>query len=271
MSREAVTYLCILLNNDLQPLGFGDYPMPVALKVTVALNFYTSTSFQGSTGDLCGVSQSAVHRCIREVTDPLYRRAGDYVSFRTDPESHVERAVEFGAIAEFPQVQGVIDGTTSCIPQQKGLLLAQLQLLLLLLFTPPAQIQGWILGDKGYPLLTWLLTLVRNTSNDAEVCYIACHGSTPATIEQAIGMLRMRFHCLDTLGGALQYAPDKVGCIVVVYCILHNIAVQRREALQDDEVGEQETSSDDEDTEGIQEQPGMRAQRALMEGIHGKW
>ncbi|XP_067908362.1 putative nuclease HARBI1 [Heterodontus francisci] len=258
MTREAVTHLYTMLNNDLQSMGFGGHPMPGALKVTVALNFYASGSFQGSTGDFCRVSQSVVHCCIKKVTDALYCRTSDCVHFRIDLESQAKRATEFGAIEEFPQAQGVIDCMNVAIKEsmeqpatfinRKGFHSINVQLVwdhrkcflqvcarfpgschdsyilcqsrVLLLFTAPAHLQAWILGDKGYPLMTWLLML-KNPSNDAKECYNSCHGS----IEQAIGMLKMCFHCLDRSGGTLQYAPDKVGCIVVVCCILH-ITVQ---------------------------------------------
>ncbi|XP_067908370.1 putative nuclease HARBI1 [Heterodontus francisci] len=216
MSSEAVTHLCALLNNDLQPLGFGGHPMPVALKVTVPLNFYTSASFQGSTGDLCGVSQSAVHLCIWEVTNALYRTAGNYVLFRTDPESQARRVIGFGTTAGFPQEQGLSDCTHVVIKaateqpatyvNRKGFYTLNVQLVcdhrkhflqvcprflgschdsfilrqsqVPLLFISPAQIQGLILGVKSYPLLTWLVTPVRNPSSNAQERKNACHSST---------------------------------------------------------------------------------------------
>ncbi|XP_067906154.1 putative nuclease HARBI1 [Heterodontus francisci] len=289
MTREAITQLCALLNNDRQPMGFGGHPMPVALKV--ALNFYTCGSFRDQPATCVG---SLNQQCTAAFMRSLTRRAGDYVHFRTDPESQAEMAIGFRITAGFPQVKGVIDcmhvaikapteqlaafinraftPTTSNLCMTQEALHASVCLFprqlsqVLLLCTPSAQLQGWSLGDKGYPLMIWLLTPVRNPSKNAGEHYNTCHGSTQATIEQAIGMLKMLFHCLDSSGGAQQYAPDRVGCIIVVCCVLHNIAVQSGEALQDEEVWEQDTFSDDEDTEGNQEQPLMGAQRAIMEG-----
>ncbi|XP_067884148.1 putative nuclease HARBI1 [Heterodontus francisci] len=269
-----------MLNTYLQLLGFDGQPMPAALKVTAALNFYASGSFQGSTGDLCGVSQSAVHCWIKEVTDALYRRAGDYVHFRTDADSQAEMAVGFGAIAGFLQVQGVIDCTHVAIKtpkeqsapytNRKGFHLLNVQLAcdhrkcflqVCAHFPVPGAVavhcphspSGWTLGDKGYPLLTWLLTPVRNPSSYAEGHYNACHSFIRTTSEQAINMLKMCFRCLNRSGGALQYAPDSVGRIVVVCCVLH-ITMRRGEALQDNEIPEQEISSDNENKESIQGQ-----------------
>ncbi|XP_078410195.1 uncharacterized protein LOC144687674 isoform X2 [Cetorhinus maximus] len=55
MSRDVVAYICLILQ-DLTPQGLGGHPLPVAVKITAALNFNATGSFQGSTGDLCGIS-----------------------------------------------------------------------------------------------------------------------------------------------------------------------------------------------------------------------
>ncbi|XP_067888745.1 putative nuclease HARBI1 [Heterodontus francisci] len=225
MSRETVMHLFVLLNDDLQLMDFSGHPMPVALKVTVALTFYASASFQ---------------------------RAGDYVRFGTDPESQHQRALGFVSITGFPQVRGFTDcthlaikapvGQPAAFLNRKGFYSLNVQLVcdhrnrflqmcarfpgschdsfilcrsqVPMLFTALAQIQGRILGDKGYPLQTWLLTPVRNPASDAEKRYNACHGSTRATIEQAIEMLQMPFCCLDRSDGALQHATERVPHIV---------------------------------------------------------
>ncbi|XP_067871295.1 putative nuclease HARBI1 [Heterodontus francisci] len=233
VSREAVIHLCALLNDDMQLMGFGGHPMPAVLKVTAALNFYASASFQGPSGNLCGFKQSALHHCIREVTDALYQRASDYVRFRKDPES---QAIGFDSIAGFPHVQGSLHlcglhpcghqgsrRATSCIPQPKGLSLAQ-------------------------------STAMRNLTSDAEERYNASHGRPRATNEQAISMLKTCFRCLDRSGGALQYELERVARIVAVCCALHNLILNRRQALQDEERREQDSSSDNEVAEGLQQE-----------------
>ncbi|XP_067908698.1 putative nuclease HARBI1 [Heterodontus francisci] len=234
MAREAVTHLCALLNDDLQPMGFCGHPMPVDLKGTAALNFYTSASFQECTSDLCGVMQSAVHHCIREVTNALYRRAIDYVCFRMDPESQAQRAIGFGFIAGLPQVQGLIDCTHVAIKAPAGRPAAYLNrkdfhsLNVQLVCDHHGGVASW---RQGFPLQKWLLTLVRNLTSDAEERYNASHGATRATIEQAIGMLKMLFRCLDRSGGALQYQSERAACIIAVCCALCNYALSKGETL----------------------------------------
>ncbi|XP_067894165.1 putative nuclease HARBI1 [Heterodontus francisci] len=265
---------------------------------------YHSLNVQDPPATCVAFQQSAVHCCIREVTEALYRRASDYVHFWTDPESQAQRAFGFGDIAGFPWVQGVINCMHVAIkaPARKpvtflnrnGFYSLNVQLVcdhrkrvmqvyvcfpgschdsfipcqsqVPLLFTAVAQIQGWILGDKGDTLQTWLLTPVRNLTSNAEGCYNACHGSTRATIEQAIGMLEKRFCFLDRSGGTLQYSPERVARFIAVCCALHKFVIQSGEILQDDERWEQETSSDAEDTKGLQHIHGE--QRATDARLH---
>ncbi|XP_067903407.1 putative nuclease HARBI1 isoform X2 [Heterodontus francisci] len=284
LSRETVTELCGIVQQDLLPQGFGGHPMPVALKVTAALNFFASGGFQGSTGNLCGISQPATHRCIREVTDALFHRANDFIHFSTDEDSQTARSLAFGDIAQFPKVQGVIDCTHVAIRapcdqpaafvNRKAFHSLKVQLVcdhrqrilqvcarfpgschdayILLnsrlpeIFEAPAEVDGWILGDKGYPLQTWLMTPVRHPQSAAEKRYNEAHASTRAIIKHTIGLLKMRFRCLDRSGGALQYAPQRVSRIIVVCCALHNLAMQRGHLLQQDEWEEQHSSDEDE-------------------------
>ncbi|XP_067888741.1 putative nuclease HARBI1 [Heterodontus francisci] len=261
MSREAVPHLRALFNDDMQPMDLGGHSMPVALKVTAALNFYASASFQRPTRDLCGVTQSAMLRCIRDVTNALYWRASDYVRFTTDTEGHrfwLHCRIPTGARGHKLHPYGHLGScwATSCILKVEVLPLAQCschdafimqQSQLLLLFTEMAQMEEWLLGDKGYPLQTWLLIPVRYPTTAAEERYNACHGATRATIKQVIGMLKMHFCCLGRLGGALQYEPERVARIVAVCCALHNYALNRKETLHDEERRQQDSSSDDED------------------------
>ncbi|XP_067884698.1 putative nuclease HARBI1 [Heterodontus francisci] len=98
----------------------GGHLVLVALKVTVALNFYASGSFQAATGDMCGISQSSARHCIKVVTDTIFRQANQYIKFKTDAANQTERARDFSAIAGFPMVQGVIDCTHVTIRAPEG-------------------------------------------------------------------------------------------------------------------------------------------------------
>ncbi|KAJ1084190.1 hypothetical protein NDU88_004342 [Pleurodeles waltl] len=86
----------------------------------------------------------------------------------------------------------------------------------------------WLLGDSGYPNLSWLLTPVRNPRTRTEERYNEAQGRTRRVIEQTFGLLKARFRCLHMTSGSLFYSPKKVCQIIVAYCMLHNLALQRQ-------------------------------------------
>ncbi|XP_067848358.1 pirin isoform X1 [Heptranchias perlo] len=110
LSHQVIADVCRLLQEELLRAGPGGHALPVVVKVNTALNFITSRSFQGSTGDITRISQSSVHKCIRQVTD-LVCQGIDYVNFPIEDISQTERAVSFHSLTGFPWVQGAIDCT----------------------------------------------------------------------------------------------------------------------------------------------------------------
>ncbi|XP_067894158.1 putative nuclease HARBI1 [Heterodontus francisci] len=262
LSRETVTSLCEMLAVGVASNCLGAHPIPVALKMTIALNFYACGSFQASMADLCGVSQAAAHQCRKVVTDALFHRANNFITFKTDNTSQAERARGFGTKSGFPMVQGIIDrthvairapaGQSGAFINRKGFHSLNVQLVcdhgrkimqVAALFSPPDRLEGWILGDRGYPLKTWLMTPSRILRGHAEERCNESQAATRVTIEQTIGLLKMsRF--LDCSGGALQYTPSRASRIIVVCCALHNLPMEKGEALEDDQ-GQREASSDE--------------------------
>ncbi|KAJ1205040.1 hypothetical protein NDU88_000475 [Pleurodeles waltl] len=89
----------------------------------------------------------------------------------------------------------------------------------------------WLIGDSGYPNLSWLLTPVRNPRTRAEERYNEAHGQTRRIIERTFGLLKARFWCLHLIGGSLYYSPKKVCQIIVACCMLHNLALRRQVPL----------------------------------------
>lgn len=50
----------------------------------------------------------------------------------------------------------------------------------------------WMLGDRGYPLNSWLLTPIDNPTTPDEVIFNNHHAITRNIVEQAIGLLKAR-------------------------------------------------------------------------------
>ncbi|XP_067841400.1 putative nuclease HARBI1 [Heptranchias perlo] len=131
------------------------------------------------------------------------------------------------------------------------------------LFHAPNRLKGWLLGDKEYPLQTWLMIAVRKPTNKEQQRYNDSHITTRSVIEQAIGMLKMRSRCLDRSGGALHYSPVHVCRIIVMCCVLHNIGQQRGLQVEElqcaHEASTSASNNEEKEEEDDDEQPIGRA------------
>ncbi|XP_072351266.1 putative nuclease HARBI1 [Scyliorhinus torazame] len=302
MSHGTVAHICNLLAH-LEPRGTGGgHALPVRVKITVALNFFATGSFQSPSGDLCGISQASVHRGIQEVTDGLSAVAGWFIDFPEDRAQQAAWASQFIKMAGILMVQGVVDGVHVNLrapPRDRGVFInrkgaysinvqvvcdqgmrimhvcAQYPgnvhdaFILAQSFIPtifeghPPWMRGWLLGDMGYPLKPWLMTPIRRPQTNAERRYNEAHAATRDVVGRCFGLLKMRFRCLDRSGGALQYDPDRVGRIVLACCVLHNIAQQRGDVMEEEGAREAEEAANadhEEEEEGVVgEEEGGRA------------
>ena len=97
----------------------------------------------------------------------------------------------------------------------------------------------WLLGDSGYPLQPWLLTPFQGPAPDSpEERYNTAHIRGRNHIERVNGVLKARFRCVSGERG-LRYNPEKVGTIVNVCCVLHNMCVKARVPIQDEPIIEE--------------------------------
>ncbi|XP_030357908.1 putative nuclease HARBI1 isoform X2 [Strigops habroptila] len=233
LDKAAIAGLCRELGADLESLTGRSHALPVAVKVTSALTFLASGSFQTATRDSTGISQSAMSNCLAQFLEALQRRAARYITFPTP----VHPGTAAGA---FPGVLGLVvcdaAGTiTNVVAKFPGSCpnAAVLENSALARLLEGARPDGaWLLGDRSYPLKPWLMTPIAAPRGAAEERYNALHHQALAALRRTLALLRLRFRCLDKGRGCLQYAPQKVCQIFLACCILHNIALRRHMPLE---------------------------------------
>lgn len=111
LNRDTILHLCHELEGELQSSSRRNHAVPVLVKVTSALHFSATGSFQRSIGLGSGVSQSSVSRYVSQFTAAMLKRTHQHISFPRSPEAIQTTQRDFFRIAGFPQVLGAIDCT----------------------------------------------------------------------------------------------------------------------------------------------------------------
>ena len=93
---------------------------------------------------------------------------------------------------------------------------------------------GILLGDSGYALRPFMMTLYNNPSTPAQVAYNDAHCKTRVITEQTFGRWKCCFHVLHS---EIRMAPEKVYIIIGACAVLHNIAIFLSEPMEDGDVG----------------------------------
>uniref|UniRef100_UPI00398F69B9 putative nuclease HARBI1 n=1 Tax=Pristiophorus japonicus TaxID=55135 RepID=UPI00398F69B9 len=220
--KDLVTVLRNLLQSDLQPQTRLRTPLTIVSKVTIALNFYATGSFQAAKVGISNISQFAMHSPIRQMTNALFKMRRDYISFPMSRVKQLERQTGFVHIAGFPKVQDAIDYTHVALRAPQNTKMFR--------------------NRKGFHSFTVQLMCDHNRNIMAvdALCPGSSHNAfilrqiaTRCIIEQTIRILKRRFR-LDRSGGVPQYLPERVSLFVVVCCMLHNLAIMRPQPLEDE-------------------------------------
>ncbi|KAJ1150588.1 hypothetical protein NDU88_003378 [Pleurodeles waltl] len=265
LDRATVLELCAQLEPDLmspirQPTG-----IPPQVQVLSVLHFLASGSFQTTVAISSGMSQAMFSKVLSRVLSALLKHMRSYIVFPEVGDLPTVKG-DFYALGHIPNIIGAIDGThVALVPphrieqvyrNRRSYHSMNVQMVcladqyishvnakfpgsvhdayIMLNSSIPyvmEQLQRhrvWLIGDSGYPNLSWLLTPVRNPRTRAEERYNEAHGRTRRVIERTFGLLKARFRCLHMTGGSLFYSPKKVCQIIVACCILHNLALRRQ-------------------------------------------
>lgn len=169
-----------------------------------------SKSALAECASLHGCSKSSASRALRRVTTALVNIRHEEIKFPTTPAAVAAAQREFFQVAGFPQVVGAVDGTLIGLHgcyygpdeyvyvSRKGrhainvqlICNAQYKIINVVARWPGSthdsrilresligqqfsnqQLQGLLLGDSGYPLLSWLMTPILNPTTAEEAAY----------------------------------------------------------------------------------------------------
>ncbi|KAJ1204244.1 hypothetical protein NDU88_008025 [Pleurodeles waltl] len=298
LNSATIQELCVQLEPDLMSPIRHPTGIPPLVQVLSVLHFLASGSFQTTVTISSGMSQPMFSRVLSRVLSALMKYMRSYIIFPEVGDLPTVKG-DLYALGHIPNIIGAIDGThVALVPPKDNeqvyrnlknyhsmnvqvVCLADQYISHLNAKFPGSvhdayvmrnssipyvmeQLQRqcvWLIGDSGYPNLTWLLTPVRNPRTRAEERYNEAHGRTRRVIERTFGLLKARFRCLHMTGGSLMYSPKKVCHIIVACCMLHNLALRRQvPLLQEDgpdggvvaavEPAESEEEEDEEDDTG---------------------
>ncbi|KAJ1114008.1 hypothetical protein NDU88_002248 [Pleurodeles waltl] len=272
LDRATIQELCAQLEPDLMSAIRVSTGIPHLVQVLSVLHFLASGSFQTTVAIASGMSQPMFSNVLSRVLPALLKHMRSYI---VSPQVEDLPTVkgDFHALEHTPNTISTIDGTHVALApprrseqvyrNRKSYHLMNVQMVCLadqyishvnakflgsvhdtyiLRNSSIPYVMGqlqrhrvWLIGDSGYPNLSWLLTPVRNPRTRAEERYNEAHGRTRRVIECTFGLLKARFRCLHMTGGSLYYSPKKVYQIIVACCMLHNLALRRQVTfLQED-------------------------------------
>ncbi|KAJ1200497.1 hypothetical protein NDU88_004321 [Pleurodeles waltl] len=265
LDRATIQELCAQLEPDLMSPIRQLTGIPPLVQVLSVLHFMASGSFQTTVAISSGMSQPMFSKVLSRVLSALMKYMRSYIVFPEVGDLATVKG-DFYALGHIPNIIGAIDGThVALVPpseseqvyrNRKSYHSMNVQVVCLAdqyISHVNAKFPGsvhdayimrnssipyvmeqlqrhrvWLIGDSGYPNLSWLLTPVRNPRTRAEERYNEAHGRTRRVMERTFGLLKARFRRMHMTGGSLMYSPKKVCQIIVACCMLHNLALRRQ-------------------------------------------
>ncbi|XP_023934425.2 putative nuclease HARBI1 [Bicyclus anynana] len=266
-SRSTAMFIIDMVKNDLSGDSRGGL-IPPHLKVLTALRTWVSGEIQDDAGDLNGMSQATVSRVCKQVALALVAKRAEWIHM---PHSEIEQdnvIAGFFSICGFRQVIGAIDCTHIRILKVGGnvgqyyinrkgyssinvqvVSNANLEIMDIVarwcgsthdsrIFNESplkqrfeqSEFKGRLLGDSGFACTSYLFTPISQPNTEKEEMYNIAHSKTHNTVERCIKVWKQRFKSL--LQG-FKTKLDNTKVYIVALAILHNIAIQRQEQLDD--------------------------------------
>ena len=252
------------LRPQLQHLGGQNRALSPIQQLAVALGFYATGNTQMSTFSESMTSQSCVSDTHWRVTQAINTTYPDNVIFTTPHDV----SDGFRQLCGIPNVKGALDGThiqiekphiqfnpvkylnrksyysintmlvctsdhviTQCLAQWPGSSHDSR------IFKSSAFYDtfvsgtqsGTLLADSGYAISPFVLTPFIHPTTDREKLFNTRHKTGRVSIEQTNGEVKKRFHCV---GSRMRIKLDRVPSTIRAVCVLHNLAKQWKDPVQ---------------------------------------
>lgn len=110
---------------------------------------------------------------------------------------------------------------------------------------------GHLLGDSAYPLSLFLMTPLLNPTLQSEVRYNVAQAKTRNPIERTFGVWKRRFRCLSI---PMRSNLDTNMATICSDAVLHNLALQFRDGLENIN-GDDDDGDSDEENEQVLDIP----------------
>ncbi|XP_060064182.1 putative nuclease HARBI1 [Ylistrum balloti] len=261
-SYDTFLYIVDLIKAKISRPTNRNYSLSPLEQVLLTLRFLSTGAFFRLIGDSVGISESQVSRTVFSVCSAISSLARQFIHMPVGQEA-IRIKSEFFRIAGFPNVLSCIDGTFIKIqaPHQneadfvnrKGYHSLNVQMACDSKYRITNVVANWpgsvhdarifrgsnicfkfengnydgiLLGDSGYPCMTFLMTPYSHPSTPSHTKYNDALCKTRVKIEQTFGILKRKFACLS-LG--LRVEPIKAATITLA--VLHNIGIARNDIV----------------------------------------
>ncbi|KAJ1216079.1 hypothetical protein NDU88_003685 [Pleurodeles waltl] len=230
LDRATIHELCAQLEPDLMSVIRHPTGIPPLVQVLSVLHFLASGSFQTTMAIASGMSQPMFSNVLSRVLSAPLKHMRSYIVF-PQVEDLLTVKGDFYALGHIPNIINqksyhLMNVQMVCLADQyishvNAKFPGSVHEACILRNSSIPYVMGqlqrhcvWLIGDSGYPNLSWLLTPVRNPGTRAEERYNEAHGRTRRIIERTFGFLKARFRCLslqeDGPAGGLVAAVELV-------------------------------------------------------------
>ncbi|XP_044599579.1 putative nuclease HARBI1 [Cotesia glomerata] len=211
------------LNHHFELFTERNDAVPPMTQLLLLLRFCATGSFIITVGDFFGITKSCAHKIIDSLLEMIASLSDEFIHFPSTPVEILQNQVEFYQTAGFIRVVGCIDckhvkvesfggDDAEIFRNRKGHFSINVQFG-----------NALLLGDSGYPNLSYLLTPLQDPQRPAEQLYNESQIRTRNTIERTFGVWSRKFAIIQ--GTRFRKIEKTLTCIIAA-AVLYNISRQ---------------------------------------------